>query len=174
MYDKKKNNLNRIIRFRMLTVTRTGDRNPRFARCKLRQENRNENLADSLQGSHTETDNQKAPIAMNDYRGFLVTRTGDRNPRFARGKLRQENRNESFACSLQGSHTETDNQKIPIVLNDYRDFLVSHCPNMSNTCDTGISLRENSRALRLASELADLRAAKPNPCVLRTPCRSDE
>ena len=37
---------------------------------------------------------------------------------------------------------------------------------------TVISLRENSHALRLASELADLRAAKPNPCVLRTPCRS--
>ena len=35
-----------------------------------------------------------------------------------------------------------------------------------------ISLREDSHALRLASELADLRAAKPNPCVLRTPCRS--
>ena len=57
-------------------VTRTGDRNPRFARGKLRQENRNENLADSLQGSHTETDNQKIPTAINGYRDFLVTRTG--------------------------------------------------------------------------------------------------
>ena len=55
----------------------------------------------------------------------MVSRTGDRNPRFARGKLRQENRNEGFACSLQGSHTETDNQKTPIVMNDYRGFLVT-------------------------------------------------
>ena len=100
----------------------------------------------------------------------LVTRTGDRNPRYARGKPHQEIQSEILTCGLQSSHTETDDQKIPIVINDYRDFLVSHCPNMSNTCDTGISLLENSRALRLTSELADLRAAKPNPCVLRTPC----
>ena len=101
----------------------------------------------------------------------MVTRTGDRNPRYARGKPHQEIQSEILTCGLQGSHTETDDQKIPIVLNDYRDFLVSHYPNMSNT---GISLCENSRALRLTSELVDLRAAKPNPCVLRTPCRSDE
>ena len=103
----------------------------------------------------------------------MVTRTWDRNPRYARGKPHQEIQSEILTCGLQGSHTETDDQKIPIVLNDYRDFLVSHYLDMSNTCDTGISLRENSHALRLASELADLRAAKPNPCVLRTPCRSD-
>ena len=48
-----------------------------------------------------------------------------------------------------------------------RLLLVSHYMYMSNT---GISLRENSHALRLTSELVDLRAAKPNPCVLRTPC----
>ena len=78
---------------------------------------------------------------------------GDRNPRYARGKPHQEIQSEILTCGLQGSHTETDDQKIPIALNDYRDFLVSHYMHMS---DTGISLRENSHALRLASELADL------------------
>ena len=57
-------------------VTRTGNRNPRFARGKLRQESGSESLAGSLQASHAETDNQKPPTVMNDYRGFLVTRTG--------------------------------------------------------------------------------------------------
>jgi hypothetical protein len=52
----------------------------------------------------------------------LVTRTGDRNPRYARGKPHQEIQSEILTCGLQGSHTETDDQKIPIVLNDYRDF----------------------------------------------------
>ena len=91
----------------------------------LHRENSNERLTGSLQAAHTEMVNQKPPKALNDFRGFLVTRTGDRNPRFAQGKLRQENRNESLACSLQGSHTETDNQKILIAINDYRDFLVT-------------------------------------------------
>ena len=59
--------------------------------------------------------------------------TGDRNPRYARGKPHQEIQSEILTCGLQGSHTETDDQKIPIVLNDYRDFLVSLYPNMSNT-----------------------------------------
>ena len=101
-------------------------------------------------------------------------RTEDQDLRCARGKPHQEIQSEILTCGLQGSHTETDNQKIPIVSNDYRDFLVSHYLDMSNTKSPVISLRENSRALRLTSELVDLRAAKPNPCVLRTPCRSDE
>ena len=63
-----------------------------------------------MQGSHTEPDNQITPITMKDYRGFLVTRTGNRNPRFARGKLRQESGSESLAGSLQASHAETDNK----------------------------------------------------------------
>ena len=62
---------------------------------------------------------------MNNYRGFLMTRTGDRNPRFARGKLRQESRKEILACSLQGPHIEPDNQNPPIAMNDYRGFLVT-------------------------------------------------
>jgi hypothetical protein len=61
-----------------------------------------------------------------------VTRTGDRNPRYARGKPHQEIQSEILTCGLQGSHTETDNQKIPIVLNDYRDFLVSQLQTKSN------------------------------------------
>ena len=52
----------------------------------------------------------------------------------------------------------------------HRLLLVSHYLDMWNTKSTVISLRENSHALRLTSELVDLRAAKPNPCVLRTPC----
>ena len=107
---------------------------------------------------------------MVQFRLVMVSRTGDRNPRYARGTPHQEIQSEILTCGLQGSHTETDDQKIPIVLNDYRDFLVSHYMHMSNT---GISLRENSHALRLTSEHVDLRAAKPNPCVLRTLCRSD-
>ena len=71
------------------------------------------------------TDNQNTPKAINDFRGILVTRTGDRNPRYARGKPHQEIQSEILTCGLQGSHTEMDNQKIPIVLNDYRDFLVT-------------------------------------------------
>ena len=62
----------------------------------------------------------------------MVSRTGDRNPRYARGKPHQEIQSEILACGLQGSHTETDNQKIPIVLNDYRDFLVSQLQTKSN------------------------------------------
>ena len=50
--------------------------------------------------------------------------------------------------------------------------MVSRCPNMSNTCDTGISLCEDSHTLRLTSELVDLRVANANPCVLCTLCRS--
>jgi hypothetical protein len=61
-----------------------------------------------------------------------VTRTGDRNPRYARGKPHQEIQSEILTCGLQGSHTETDDQKIPIVLNDYRDFLVSQLQTKSN------------------------------------------
>ncbi|MBQ7910514.1 MAG: hypothetical protein IJ363_06975 [Clostridia bacterium] len=62
----------------------------------------------------------------------LVTRTGDRNPRYARGKPHQEIQSEILTCGLQSSHTETDDQKIPIVLNDYRDFLVSQLQTKSN------------------------------------------
>ena len=68
----------------------------------------------------------------------LVTRTGDRNPRYARGKPHQEIQSEILTCGLQSSHTETDDQKIPIVLNDYRDFLVSQSGiesvNYENCC----------------------------------------
>ena len=62
---------------------------------------------------------------MVQFRLVMVTRTGDRNPRYARGKPHQEIQSEILTCGLQGSHTETDDQKIPIVLNDYRDFLVT-------------------------------------------------
>ena len=62
----------------------------------------------------------------------MVSRTGDRNPRYARGKPHQEIQSEILTCGFQGSHTETDNQKIPIVLNDYRDFLVSHSKPILN------------------------------------------
>ena len=62
----------------------------------------------------------------------MVSRTGDRNPRYARGKPHQEIQSEILTCGLQGSHTETDDQKIPIVLNDYRDFLVSHSKPILN------------------------------------------
>ena len=62
----------------------------------------------------------------------MVTRTGDRNPRYARGKPHQEIQSEILTCGLQSSHTETDDQKIPIVLNDYRDFLVSQLQTKSN------------------------------------------
>ena len=91
----------------------------------LHRENSNERLTGSLQASHTEMVNQKPPKALNDFRGFLVTRMRSRNPRFARGKLRQENRNENLTDSLQGSHTESDNQKAPTAMNDYRGFLVT-------------------------------------------------
>ena len=57
-------------------VTRTGDRNPRYARGKPHQEIQSEILTCGLQASHTETDNQNTPKAMNDFRGILVTRTG--------------------------------------------------------------------------------------------------
>jgi hypothetical protein len=59
-------------------------------------------------------------------------------------------KNEKLARNLQAPIAETDNQKIPMALNDYRDFLVSQYLNMLNT---GISLRENSHTLRLMSEL---------------------
>ena len=62
----------------------------------------------------------------------MVTRTGDRNPRYARGKPHQEIQSEILTCGLQASHTETDDRKIPIVLNDYRDFLVSRLQTKSN------------------------------------------
>ena len=55
----------------------------------------------------------------------MVSRTEDRNPRCAQGKPHQEIQSEILTCGLQASHTETDDQKIPIVLNDYRDFLVT-------------------------------------------------
>ena len=62
---------------------------------------------------------------MVQFRLVMVTRTGVRNPRYARGKPHQEIQSEILTCGLQGSHSETDDQKIPIVLNDYRDFLVT-------------------------------------------------
>ena len=48
---------------------------------------------------------------MVQFRLAMVTRTGDQNPRYARGKPHQEIQSEILTCGLQGSHTETDNQK---------------------------------------------------------------
>ncbi len=63
----------------------------------------------------------------------MVTRTGDRNPRCARGKLHQESRNGKLACNLQASHTETNKQK-QSMLNfvQHRLFLVSQLQTKSN------------------------------------------
>ena len=103
-----------MVQFRLAMVTRTGIRTPACAHEKLNPKVSSARYAKSYgtwRGPDSLSESAKQKRARKVLLFALVTRTGDRNPRFARGKLRQKNRNERLACSLQGSHTEPDNQK---------------------------------------------------------------
>ena len=56
----------------------------------------------------------------------MVTRTGDRNPRYARGKPHQEIQSEILTCGLQSSHAETDDQKIQMTIGIFGEPLLGY------------------------------------------------